>query len=361
MRGPVARDAVSYRRGLVLGLTMAEIMLLLLFCLLIGFAALLQKERRTAAAAERRADTLALEDDGRRALLDRLGGPDALAERAGAAAGAAGSVRIDDTWRHLVADAGLVARLKAAGVDTDGLAARDLAADLALADAAKAVLADAAPAADGDPRTRLAAALDAVKADRARTRALEDEVAALAARAGKPVDLPPIIMLREDRGFRFESGSAVLSEKAAAKLHDETVASLVDLVGRYDVDVIEVIGHTDEQPVGTSHVSNLDQSLLAVVGGAPIESLSAADNAGLGLARAVSVARLLKSDARLKGVEILPLSAAQLVGTDGRLTAGGGGNEPDRRRIEIRLRRSVDAREAAPDGPPPGTTGAPSG
>ncbi len=162
------------------------------------------------------------------------------------------------------------------------------------------------------------------------------------------MDLPPILTLREDRGFRFESGSALLSEQAAGKLHDETVRQLVDLVGRYDVDVIEVIGHTDEQPVGTSHVSNLDQSLLDVFGGGPVESLSPADNAGLGLARAVSVARLLKTDARLSGIEILPLSAAQLVRPDGRLTAGGGGNEPDRRRIEIRLRRSVETREAAP-------------
>lgn len=340
----IGRDGVSYRRGLVLGLTMAEIMLLLVFCLLIGFAALLQRERAATETAERRAEELATLDAGRRAILDRLGGADALRqEAAGRLPGAPSKAEIDDAWTHLVSDAGLAARIRAAGLDPAALAARDLAADLALADAARVALGETA---GEQPVAALRAMLARARDAELRSAALAEEVAALSARAGKPVDLPPIVMLREDRGFRFESGSAVLSERAAAKLHDETVRQLVDLVGRYDVDVIEVIGHTDEQPVGTTHVSNLDQSLLSVVDGGPVEALSPADNAGLGLARAVSVARLLKTDARLAGIEILPLSGAQLIGTDGRLTAGGGGNEPDRRRIEIRLRRALETRAA---------------
>ena len=43
-----------------------------------------------------------------------------------------------------------------------------------------------------------------------------------------------------------------------------------------------------------------------------------ADNAGL--ARALAVVKVLSSDARLGAFRILPLSGAQLIDTDGRLT-----------------------------------------
>jgi hypothetical protein len=65
-----------------------------------------------------------------------------------------------------------------------------------------------------------------------------------------------------------------------------------------------------------------------------------ADNAGLGLARATAVVRVLMLDERLKGYTLLPLSGGQLIGVDDRLTKGGGGDERERRRIEIRVRRA---------------------
>jgi hypothetical protein len=71
-----------------------------------------------------------------------------------------------------------------------------------------------------------------------------------------------------------------------------------------------------------------------------VSNLISADNAGLGLARATAVVRVLGSDERLKGYTLLPLSGGQLIGVDDRLTSGGGGDEPERRRIEIRLRRA---------------------
>jgi hypothetical protein len=67
-----------------------------------------------------------------------------------------------------------------------------------------------------------------------------------------------------------------------------------------------------------------------------------ADNAGLGLARALAVVRVLTSDVRLLGFRILPLSAAQLTDVDGRMTRWD--NQADmreRRRIEIRMRKAV--------------------
>ena len=69
-----------------------------------------------------------------------------------------------------------------------------------------------------------------------------------------------------------------------------------------------------------------------------------ADNAGLGFARAVAIVQILKGDRRLDGLTILPLSAAQLVGTDGKLSDGSSaGDVKERRRIEIRVRQNTPA------------------
>src|SRR5215813_10636155 len=63
-------------------------------------------------------------------------------------------------------------------------------------------------------------------------------------------------------------------------------------------------------------------------------------DAGLGLARAVAVVQVLRSDPRLNNYTLLPLSGGQLIGVDDQLTLGGGGDDRERRRIEIRLRRA---------------------
>jgi hypothetical protein len=70
--------------------------------------------------------------------------------------------------------------------------------------------------------------------------------------------------------------------------------------------------------------------------------LQPADNAGLGLARALAVVKVLSSEPRLRNFRILPLSGAQLIGTDGRLTRWDEqGDVRERRRIEIRMRKSM--------------------
>jgi hypothetical protein len=117
------------------------------------------------------------------------------------------------------------------------------------------------------------------------------------------------------------------------------------IIKQYDVNVIEVVGHTDEQRVSGERVSNLDKTLFpslqfktaATVPDAPVAS----DNAGLGLARAVSVVRILSNDPRLSRLRILPLSGAQLIDLGDKLAAGTApGAVKERRRIEIRVRRS---------------------
>ena len=102
-----------------------------------------------------------------------------------------------------------------------------------------------------------------------------------------------------------------------------------------------MIGHTDEQAVN-NRASNLDGKLIpALAGKVQIDGLTPADNAGLGMARAVSVARVLENDPRLKGVTVLPLSGGQMILPGDKVTDGSvRGDVKERRRIEIRVRRS---------------------
>jgi hypothetical protein len=77
---------------------------------------------------------------------------------------------------------------------------------------------------------------------------------------------------------------------------------------------------------------------------AGVISLVPADNAGLGLARAVAVVSVLRQSPLLAGYKLIPLSGAQLVNTDETLAISGSpGDIQQRRRIEIRLRKSSSA------------------
>jgi hypothetical protein len=119
-------------------------------------------------------------------------------------------------------------------------------------------------------------------------------------------------------------------------LRTVVISRLLQIAKSFDVDVIEVIGHTDEQPVA-NRVSNLDRHLSSVIlGGTDAGVLQWADNAGLGLA--LAVVKVLASDARLGAFRILPLSGAQLIDIDGRLTRWDEqGDVRERRSIEIRM------------------------
>jgi hypothetical protein len=148
--------------------------------------------------------------------------------------------------------------------------------------------------------------------------------------------------LSEANGNFFKSGSAELSPAFHHKLVTSIPSDILKIIKKFDVDVIEVVGHTDEQPLGPRQ-SNLDSNLLSVLKNtAGVSTLVPADNAGLGLARAVSVVSVLRQSALLEGYKLIPLSGAQLVNTDESLAVLGiPANVPERRRIEIRLRKSV--------------------
>ena len=167
-------------------------------------------------------------------------------------------------------------------------------------------------------------------------RNLEEEIARLRA-----VETPPIITLSEAEGFFFASGSAVISEEFRRLLIDDVLPHVVEASETYGATVVEVVGHTDENPLRTGQ-SNLDERLLLFLEGAPGAPLEASDNAGLGLARAAAVAQVILSQPGADALSVLPLSAAQAAEPGDLLARPGGAfDEQVRRRIEIRLRRPV--------------------
>lgn len=299
------RNDQPYRRGLVLGLTMAEVMLLLVFVLLMAMGAALAHREQDVQRLGR-----ALADQGLSARLHAL---------------------LQDTFPHAsdydsyFKELRLLEELRDKLGPTDAAALGRLVRDAELG----ALMCEAAgEAAPGLPRTVRAA------------RRL------LGARQRQASKWPPFISLSEADGYVFDSGSAELGPEFRRALATKTADALARLVAAYGVDVIEVIGHTDEVPM--SGASTLDRTLIpAVRGSGGIAALRSCDNAGLGMARAVSVVRVLQAAPRLDGVTILPLSAAQMIVPVDALADGTANREtPARRRIEIRLRRSTDA--AAP-------------
>jgi hypothetical protein len=166
---------------------------------------------------------------------------------------------------------------------------------------------------------------------------------------------PPIIRMSEADGYFFKSGSAELSAAFHDTLVSKTPAEILTYMKKYDVDVIEVVGHTDERPIGMRLYSNLDRDLPSVLNStASVGSLIPVDNAGLGLARAVAVVSVLRQSPLLAGYKLIPMSAAQLVNIDETLSISGSpGDIQQRRRIEIRLRKSAPSEPTASITPPP--------
>jgi hypothetical protein len=159
-------------------------------------------------------------------------------------------------------------------------------------------------------------------------------------------DKPPIITLPEASGYRFRSGSAELETEFRNKLRDEIMPQLETIAKEFNVDVIEVIGHTDGQVVSALK-GNLDTELEVVAAaGDPsyVRGLVPSSNADLGLMRAISVIKFLQhyqKSGRLHGIKFRPYSAAQLILPDGQLAKVERWPNAARRRIEIRFTRDV--------------------
>jgi flagellar motor protein MotB len=337
MASPIIRQSASYRQGLVLGLTMAEIMLLLLFCLLIAMTTFLRAEHAKRQEAEDRLRQEQLAGNADRQLVDAIRRDPRLSELLKRDMASINQTAVDEFWRELIESRAIVAAARQGGLSTaelhdrladlKSLKEKGISVDKAIRDAA------------------IAASVD--KAISGSTPATPKQVAEIIERGLKPQGSsghkwPPIIQLSGAKNFR--SGSAELSSEFREALLDSIPRRIAQYINDYDVDVIEVVGHTDEQPVG-GHESNLDYNLLPVLRCASnIGSLLPADNAGLGLARAVSVVSVLRQNSLLAKFKVLPLSGAQLVNTDETLAlAGSPGDIGERRRIEIRLRKATPA------------------
>ena len=123
---------------------------------------------------------------------------------------------------------------------------------------------------------------------------LEDELA----KAKKVNDKPPIISLPETSGYKFNSGTADLSPVFASLLEKTVFADIRKVLDRGDVNTIEIIGHTDGDPVPERRRvgSNLDAQLGSVLAGLmPAKKLRHGSNADLGLIRAVAVRREIEA------------------------------------------------------------------
>jgi flagellar motor protein MotB len=349
MSNMIGNQTAAYRQGLVLGLTMAEIMLLLVFCLLIAVGVALANERAKLDAAVvqlhkvESAATIAAAD---KAIAEPIKRNARLVELVRRAAVSGSQREIDQFWRHLVESDDIVGGMERQGIERASL--REQSNALAKLQQMLRAGIDPDKAAKG---AALASAIDESATANAAATLTPQQVIALIEKGLSTTtsnsrtgghNWPPIINLSEAAGYYFAVGSADLTPDFAWELRTIVVERLLAIAESFDVDVIEVIGHTDEQAVAT-RPSNLDRNLPAVTSGqADAAVLQWSDNAGLGLARALAVVKVLSADVRLKNFHILPLSAAQLIGTDGRLTRWDGqGDVRERRRIEIRTRKST--------------------
>jgi flagellar motor protein MotB len=339
MDGQIIQQRQSYRQGLVLGLTMAEIMILLVFSLLIAMATFLKREESRRVAVEQQLQQQQLQNKRDLEVVAALREDAALVEKLRSASGLSDPQAIDQYWRELVDGRALVEEIEKSGMSLkevrEGLAsaaslrASGIDLDKAVRDSQTLDAIYRAMSKPGEAQVSTQAILDAIERGKAGA-------------AGH--QWPPIITMSEAGGYYFESGSAELSPSFRDTLLTDTPLKIFDYIKRYDVDVIEVVGHTDERPIGARPSgSNLDRDLTAVLkNDVGVASLVPADNAGLGLARAVSVVSVLRQSPLLAGYKLIPLSGAQLVNTNETLALEGSpGDIRERRRIEIRLRKSV--------------------
>jgi flagellar motor protein MotB len=338
MEGQILQQRSSYRRGLVLGLTMAEIMILLVFCLLIAMATFLKREETRRIEAEQALKEERAQNEHTREIVASLSKSAAVAEKVQSLSGLSDPQAIDQYWRELVDSRSLVAEiekslpakeLREGAANVAALRANGIDVEKALRDAQMIAAINRAMTKPGEPPVAAQTVLDTL-------------ARGMSGGTGGH-QWPPIIRMSEADGYFFKSGSAELSPTFHDTLFNKTASQILNYIRKYDVDVIEVVGHTDERPIGNRQFSNLDRDLLPVLkNDAAIASVVPADNAGLGLARAVAVVSVLRQSPLLAGYKLIPLSGAQLVNIDETLAiAGSPGDIQQRRRIEIRLRKST--------------------
>ena len=172
-----------------------------------------------------------------------------------------------------------------------------------------------------------------------RIKELDDEL------KGRP-DKPLVFPLEEASGFAFARGKAELPPEFAKNLREVILPKIKAIVSDFKIEIMEVVGHTDGQPIRQG--SNLDEKLngFLVTPGAEItiQSLRFDSNADLGLARALAVTSFLQAEfarsgnAKLSGLSCRAYSGAQLISPRTNTIEGAlDTDDPSRRRIELRF------------------------
>ena len=163
---------------------------------------------------------------------------------------------------------------------------------------------------------------------------------------------PFAIPLKETSGFKFDSGKADLSYEFKNNFRKEILPRISKYFDQYEVNLIEVFGHTDGKRISQGSLSNLDSKLLQLnldrASQSDIQSLISGSNADLGLVRALAVAQFISEElknttyASLRGVKCRAYSAAQLISPKTNLVEGVIDIEDrSRRRIELRFTKMV--------------------
>jgi len=364
----------GYRRGVIFGLTMAEVFLLLIFCLLLVLATLERKREellRTSDDLAEANDALIVSNNNYKKNLKDLGQATSVPEEVFNVIN-----NLDDNKLQRLMDNSEIASqysldqlieviAKAERWDTltnqpskPSFEQLDEIEKNASPDELMRLIQNAEVAMNIEPEILIEQIANAQKWDE---RALEsttepidpyiislisqvsvDDLKLLAAGQLEPVgnNWPPIISLPEAENYSFEIGSAQLTENFKTQLSDEIAKQILRTLSKYEADLIEVIGHTDLQPMSRARETNLDTTAKDFFESDEEVRLVAKDNVGLGYARALSVAKHLLGTPELQKYTILPYSAAQLITPDGTITTSDDDFESSQlRRIEIRVRR----------------------
>src|SRR5580698_3750237 len=234
MNGQIQQQRASYREGLVLGLTMAEIMLLLVFCLLIAMATFLKREETRRIAAEQALQEQKVENDRTRVSVAELQKNAVLAEKLMNQSGLSDPKAIDQYWRELVDSRTAVADIEKSGVSIkefrDGMAtaatlrSAGIDVDTAIRNSQIVAAINRAMTKPGQPEVPTQVVLDAL-------------ARGLAGAGPSGNQWPPIIRMSEADGYFFKSGSAELSFSFQEALLTKTPAEILNYIRKYDVDI----------------------------------------------------------------------------------------------------------------------------
>ena len=202
MSGQIVEQRSSYQRGLVLGLTMAEIMILLVFCLLIAMATFLKREETQ--AHRRRTGSLnssERENERTRDVVATLQKSARSAEKFQSLSGLSDPQAIDQYWRELVDSRTVVNEIEKSGVTVkqlrEGIAniatlrASGIDADKAIRDSDLVAAISRAMAKPGEPPVTTQAILDAI-------------ARGMAPAGSSGHQWPPIIRMSEADGYFFK-------------------------------------------------------------------------------------------------------------------------------------------------------------